>query len=113
MADTETDTTGTGTKGGPAQAPEAKEAHHPSVGEYVEIGIILAVLTAIEVGLYYAPVARAVTIPALITLTIAKFALVVMWFMHLRFDSRIFRRLLVVGLLLAGSIFTVALVLVT
>jgi cytochrome c oxidase subunit 4 len=37
-----------------------------------------------------------------------KFALVVRWFMHLRFDSRLFMRLFVTGVVLALSIFAVA-----
>lgn len=99
-------------EGGPTQSAEAHETHHPSVGEYIEIGVVLAILTGIEVALYYAPIAREVTVPSLIVLTIAKFALVVMWFMHLRFDSRIFRRLLLFGMLLAGAIYAIAIVLV-
>lgn len=99
--------------GGPAQSTEAKHAHHPRVGEYIEIGIILAVLTAIEVALFYAPVPREVAVPSLIGLTIAKFVLVVMWFMHLRFDSKVFRRMLIAGVLLAAILYAVAVVLVT
>jgi cytochrome c oxidase subunit IV len=99
-------------EGGAAQSSDAEHAHHPSVGEYVEIGVILAVLTGIEVALFYAPLTANVTVPALIALTFAKFALVVMWFMHLRFDSKIFRRLLMSGMLLAAAIFAVAVVLV-
>lgn len=91
------------------EAPE-EEHYHPSVGEYVEIGIILAVLTAIEVGLYYAGQAgtpRAFTIPSIVVLTIIKFVLVVLWFMHLRFDDRILRRLFFGGLALAGVIYAI------
>ena len=89
------------------------EHNHPGVKEYVEIGVILAVLTAIEVGLYYADIPRQVTIPALLGLTAAKFVLVVLWFMHLRFDSRWFRRLFWAGVLLASVLFFVAVVLLT
>lgn len=109
MADTDTREQA---QGGPTQTSEPAHTHHPSVGEYVEIGVVLAVLTAIEVALYYAPIVSTVTVPSLIVLTIAKFALVVMWFMHLRFDSRIFRRLLLSGILLAGAVYAVAIVLV-
>ncbi len=81
---------------------------HPSVGQYVEIGLILAVLTAIEVALYYAGQAGTpseVTIPAILFLTVMKFALVVMWFMHLRFDNRMLRRLFVAGIVLALGVY--------
>jgi cytochrome c oxidase subunit IV len=86
-------------------AAEHEERSHPSVGEYVEIGVILAVVTAMEVALFYADLARGFTVPALVTLTIIKFALVILWFMHLRFDNRLFRRLFFVGIGLALAVF--------
>ncbi len=113
MADTEiSEQDVTGQEGGPAQVPSEEPTHHPSVGEYVEIGAILAVLTALEVALYYANIAPSITIPMLIALTIAKFILVVLWFMHLRFDSKVFRRFLWAGMVLAGLLYTAAIVLV-
>ena len=81
---------------------------HPGVGQYVEIGIILAVMTLVEVIIYESfdsGLAREVGIPALIVLTILKFLLVVMWFMHRRFDHSMFRRLFYVGLGLAFLVF--------
>lgn len=101
MADTET------------RDKDAPEPHHPGVKEYVEIGVILAVLTAIEVGLYYADAPRQATIPALLALTAAKFVLVVLWFMHLRFDSRWFRRLFWAGVIIAAVLYFVITVLLT
>ena len=74
---------------------------HPGVGQYVEIGIILAVMTLVEVIIYESfdsGLPTEIGIPALILLTILKFTLVVMWFMHLRFDHALFRRLFYVGL---------------
>jgi cytochrome c oxidase subunit IV len=82
-----------------------EDTYHPGVREYVEIGTILAVATAVEVALFYADLPRAVTVPGLLFLTTIKFALVVLWFMHLRFDSPIFTRLFVVGLALAAILF--------
>lgn len=85
---------------------ETDQAHeHPTVGQYVEIAVILAVVTGLEVGLYYAGLAREITIPALIVLTTLKFVLVIFWFMHLRFDVKLLRRLFYGGLGLAGVIF--------
>ncbi len=83
---------------------------HPGVGQYVEIGVILAVLTAIEVGLFYFDMPRVITVPGLLALTLLKFVLVVMWFMHLRFDSRWFRRLFLMGLGLAGAVYAVTII---
>jgi cytochrome c oxidase subunit 4 len=88
--------------------PSGQHTGHPTPGQYVEVGVILAVLTAIEVGLFYAGQAgtpSAVTIPAILFLTVMKFVLVAFWFMHLRFDNRIFRRVFVAGMMLAGAIY--------
>ena len=85
-----------------------KEHTHPGVGQYVEIGVILAVLTLMEVILYESfsrGFSKAVGFPALIVLTVLKFALVVLWFMHLRFDHKLFRRLFLAGLSLAFLVF--------
>ena len=89
--------------------PATAQGHHPGVGQYVEIGIILAIVTAMEVGLYYIDIPRAVSVPALLFLTFVKFVLVVLWFMHLRFDSPWFRRVFVFGLLLAVAVFSATL----
>jgi cytochrome c oxidase subunit IV len=80
---------------------------HPSASQYVEIGIILAVLTAIEVALFYANIPRGITIPALLFLTAMKFVLVASRFMHLRFDNRLLRRLFIGGIALAAVIYGV------
>jgi cytochrome c oxidase subunit 4 len=40
---------------------------------------------------------------------VIKFSLVALWFMHLKFDSRIFRRFFVTGLILAITVYTIVL----
>lgn len=75
-----------------------EHADHPDSSQYIVIGIILAVFTAIEVAISFAAVPAEIAIPALIILTVLKFILVVLWFMHLRFDSGWFRRLFMFGL---------------
>ncbi|TMC00507.1 MAG: cytochrome C oxidase subunit IV [Chloroflexi bacterium] len=82
---------------------------HPGPLEYARIGLVLAVVTMIEVAIYYMSVSHTVLVVALITLSALKFSLVVLWFMHLRFDSRLFSQLFVGGFLLALSVFFVAL----
>ena len=83
---------------------------HPGPAEYVRVAVALAIATAVEVGLYYI---TALPHPLYATLLIffmgIKFSLVVLWFMHLRFDSRIFRRLFVLGLLLAVTVYLIVL----
>ncbi|HVL81980.1 MAG TPA: cytochrome C oxidase subunit IV family protein [Actinomycetota bacterium] len=91
------------------------EHAHPGVGEYVKIALILAVVTAAEVGLYYVEdrVGEGVTVAGLMAMMVVKFILVGLWFMHLRFDSSIFRRLFVAGIVLAIAIYAVVLVQMT
>ena len=73
---------------------------HPSDKQYVMIGLILGVLTLIEVGLYYVDIG-ALNNTTLLLLAVAKFVIVAMFFMHLRFDSPVLRRLFVTGIVLA------------
>jgi caa(3)-type oxidase subunit IV len=89
------------------------QVEHPDNSQYIAVGVILAVLTAIEVAISFSAVPTGIAIPSLVVLTISKFALVVLWFMHLRFDSGWFRRLFVFGLIVALTIYaaTISLVL--
>ena len=86
-------------------AEHDEDAYHPGTGEYIQIGIILAVLTAIEVVLYFLGIDQRISTPALLALTAMKFLLVVFWFMHLRFDTPLFRRLFFTGTGLAVAVF--------
>ena len=63
---------------------------HPTWKTYVLIGVILTVITAAEVAVFYIPALRPVLVPILLVLSGAKFALVVMFYMHLKFDSKVF-----------------------
>ncbi|MFN2488601.1 MAG: cytochrome C oxidase subunit IV family protein [Actinomycetota bacterium] len=92
----------------PAEAAELH--HHPTPRKYVTIAVILALITAVEVGIYYVESIHVVLVPSLITFAFLKFFLVATWFMHLRFDSKLFRRLFVTGLVLALIVFTIVLV---
>ncbi|HET8944899.1 MAG TPA: cytochrome C oxidase subunit IV family protein [Dehalococcoidia bacterium] len=92
------------------ETPHGPGAHaHPGALEYVQIGVVLAVITAIEVGLYYIDLSHSLLVVMLIGLSALKFSLVVLWFMHLKFDNRLFSQLFVGGFLLALTIFMVAL----
>jgi len=81
---------------------------HPGALEYVQIGSILAIVTAIEVAIYYVGLSHTALVLALIVLSAFKFSLVVLWFMHLKFDDRLFSTMFLIGFLLALVIFTVA-----
>ncbi len=77
---------------------------HVSNRVYVVIALILAVLTAMEVMVFYVDALAPLLLPILMVLMVAKFALVVMFFMHLRFDSLILTGILGWGLFIAASI---------
>jgi cytochrome c oxidase subunit 4 len=94
---------------GHAVAAHDEHAGHPSEKQYVIVALILAVVTAVEVGLYYVELAKLPLVLALLVLATIKFAMVAMFFMHLKFDNRLFRRLFVVGIILALSVYTVVL----
>lgn len=76
---------------------------------YVMIGAILTVVTAAEVAIFYIPALRPVLVPILVTLSAGKFALVVMFFMHLYYDSPILRAVFIAPLSL-GIFVVVALI---
>ena len=93
---------------GQAAGPQHDHAGHASTGFYWTIGVILTVITAVEVAIFYIPALESVLVPTLLLLSAAKFVLVVMFFMHLKFDSRIFSGVFLAGLALAAFM-TVAL----
>ncbi len=72
---------------------------HPSPFQYVMIAVVLCVITGLEVGMYYLTndVPRALYVTILLTMAFTKFVTVVSWYMHLRTDRPIFRRLFIVG----------------
>ena len=86
------------------QHVEAHEEHHPGPRKYIVIGVILAVLTAVEVGLFYLEATAALIVWMLLITSIAKFLIVVGFFMHLRFDDRRFAVLFFFPLLIMVSI---------
>jgi len=86
---------------------ETAQHAHPGYRQYVMIAIILAVITAAEVIVYYQDSMRAVLVPILFILSITKFTLVALFFMHLKFDNPLFTALfsgplaLAIGVLVA------------
>ena len=81
---------------------------HPSPKQYVQIAIILGVLTAIEVALYYTEdIVGVFTDPLLMILAVGKFVIVVGWFMHLRFENKLVNRFFIGGMILALFLFAI------
>jgi cytochrome c oxidase subunit 4 len=95
-----------------AEGHPGDDAHaekHPGPLEYIQIGAILAVITAIEVAIYYIGLSYTLLVVALLVFSAAKFTLVVLWFMHLKFDHPLFSSMFVMGFMLAAAIFAVVL----
>ena len=88
--------------------PDDQHAHH-SPAQYVFIAVVLGALTALEVWLSYSSLDHTPQTVLLVCLMVLKFALVVMYFMHLRFDKPVFRRFFVTGLLLAIGVYLIVL----
>jgi cytochrome c oxidase subunit IV len=88
--------------------PGAHE-HYPDEWQYVKVAIILFAITMLEVAVYYISGLRDALPPILLSMSVVKFALVALYFMHLRFDSKFFRRLFVTGIILALGVYMIAL----
>jgi cytochrome c oxidase subunit 4 len=87
------------------------EAHaHPGPREYVRVAVVLAVITAAEVGIYYiTQLPDGLLIALLLSLMLLKFAGVALYFMHLKFDSPTFSRFFIAGLTIALVVFAIVL----
>jgi len=72
---------------------------HPSPFQYVMIAVVLCVITALEVGMYYleGEISDGLLVALLLVSALVKFVLVAGWYMHLRTDRPIFRRFFIMG----------------
>ena len=77
---------------------------HPTPLTYFKVAITLSVITAAEVGIFYIEDLGIGIVPILVVLSTVKFAMVAMFYMHLRYDARLFSGFFLGGLLLAISI---------
>ena len=89
-------------------APDAahdEHGHHPTAGTYIKIGAILTLITVAEVWAYYIPslVASRAFVPLLLVMSAVKFVTVVMFYMHLKYDHKLFRALFTGPFLIAGG----------
>lgn len=82
----------------------AHDAHaHPTWKQYKWVALVLTVITVIEVWVYYIPsfVASKLFVPTLLVMSAVKFAIVVLFYMHLKYDARLFRALFTGPLIIA------------
>ena len=88
-----------------AHVPHGDEAHaHPTWSTYWKVALILFIITVAEVWAYYIPafVASRAFVPSLLIMSAAKFIIVVMFYMHLKYDHKLFRVLFTGPLLIAA-----------
>ena len=88
---------------------EARQKEHPSDWTYIKVALFLGALTALEVSTYFwEDPSTTVLVATLFPMMIIKFGVVVAYFMHLRYDNPLFRRVFVFGLMLAVVVYLVA-----
>lgn len=77
---------------------------HASKSTYWLIAVILGIITMLEVAVFYVPLLHSVIVPVLLVLSAAKFILVAMFFMHLKFDRPILTTVFAGGIVVATVI---------
>jgi cytochrome c oxidase subunit 4 len=96
---------------GMAESGHTSKQVHPNAGTYLRVAAVLVILTVIEVGVFYVPAFYSVLVPTLLILSALKFALVVLFYMHLKMDSRFYWFLFGAPLMLAIGVLVALLLL--
>lgn len=91
-----------------AQVHSPETEHGMSNAGYVRIALILGIITALEVSTYYVDFGP-LFLPALLIMMVIKFIMVVSYFMHLKFDNKLFSMMFYAGLILAVGVYSTAL----
>jgi cytochrome c oxidase subunit 4 len=78
--------------------------HGMSIMGYVKVALVLAALTALEVATYFVDFGP-FFMPVLLILMCVKFFIVVSYFMHLKFDNKLFSFMFYYGLFLAIGVY--------
>jgi cytochrome c oxidase subunit IV len=90
---------------------EKPQAHSSSrIRSYVAVFGVLAVLTAVEVGVTYTSLPR---VPVLVPLAVFKAALVVLFYMHVKYDRKLFGLIFAMGLLMGVGLILALLALIS
>ena len=88
-----------------AHAHVSGEVHeHPTWSTYWKVALILTIITAVEVSAYYIPAWEnsRIYVPSMLIMSGAKFLIVVLFYMHLKYDHRLFRALFSGPLIIAA-----------
>ena len=83
------------------------QVHDVSDWTYIKIALALLILTAAEVAVSYSDIGKFM-VPILLVMMAVKFFTVILYFMHLKYDNPLFRRLFYSGLFLALFVYIVA-----
>ena len=84
---------------------EQHQANHPSPAKYIQIAIILTLITVFEVAIYYVDfISKNAFITIFLGMSLVKFIIVAMFYMHLKFDNRLFTLLFIAGLILGTGL---------
>ncbi len=83
---------------------EHDERAHPGVATYLTVAGVLLIITLVEVGVFYIPAFQRILAPILLILSGAKFGLVVLFYMHLKSDHRLFTMIFAIPLLIAIAV---------
>ena len=82
---------------------QQEEQHGMTIRGYVVIGAILTAITVVELGISYSNIGT-LLVPLLLGLSAVKFAMVIWFFMHLKFDPPLLTQMFMIGLVLATGI---------
>src|SRR5262245_56233587 len=87
-----------------AAVPDHHDSHDVSKFQiYVQIAMLLAVITGIEIVCVYLPFMKWILVTTLVVMSAVKFLFVIFFFMHLRWDKPFCTILFFIGLVLAGG----------
>jgi cytochrome c oxidase subunit 4 len=70
---------------------------------YVQIAMLLAVITGVETVVIFIPFAKWLIVTALVVLSAVKFLFVIFYFMHLRWDKAFCTIVFLIGMVLGGG----------
>lgn len=78
-----------------SQATADHAVDHPTWPTYWKVALILTIITAVEVSAYYIPAweTSAIYVPSILLMSALKFVIVVLFYMHLKYDHKLFRAL--------------------
>ena len=87
-----------------ADSEHVAPAHHgPTVSQYLLIGLVLAIITLIEVWISFSDLG-AILVPALLAFSAVQFVIVVGWFMPLRYDNPFLTHVFSTGMFLGRGV---------